>query len=194
MIMFLFLSGACLFISLLFRVVKNILHIEDAVTSTGCRKHGGSHQLLPLDPSPLVPRPLWWIPSWRLGPFLRGQKERKRAPRGQKEGQKGKRCQKEQQNLKESSKKRSLTRSVVPRGQNLRQKGAKRSKRRTKRCKKVQKDQKNGKKGSLTRVGFEPTHISVVEIGKAGLKSTALDHSAIVSDGEIDQILNLGGI
>jgi hypothetical protein len=29
-------------------------------------------------------------------------------------------------------------------------------------------------------VGFEPTHISVVEI-QAGLKSTALDHSAIVS-------------
>jgi hypothetical protein len=32
----------------------------------------------------------------------------------------------------------------------------------------------------LTRVGFEPTHITVVEI-QAGLKSTALDHSAIVS-------------
>lgn len=31
----------------------------------------------------------------------------------------------------------------------------------------------------MTRVGFEPTHISVVEI--SGLKSTALDHSAIVS-------------
>jgi hypothetical protein len=35
-------------------------------------------------------------------------------------------------------------------------------------------------------VGFEPTHISVVEI-QAALKSTALDHSAIVSDGEIDK-------
>jgi hypothetical protein len=35
----------------------------------------------------------------------------------------------------------------------------------------------------MTRVGFEPTHISVVEI-EAGLKSTALDHSAIVSKEE----------
>jgi hypothetical protein len=36
------------------------------------------------------------------------------------------------------------------------------------------------KKSKMTRVGFEPTHISVVEI-EAELKSTALDHSAIVS-------------
>jgi hypothetical protein len=47
------------------------------------------------------------------------------------------------------------------------------------------------KKGKMTRVGFEPTHISVVEIGhnremqsktSDWLKSTALDHSAIVSE------------
>jgi hypothetical protein len=42
-------------------------------------------------------------------------------------------------------------------------------------------------------VGFEPTHISVVEI-QAGLKSTALDHSAIVSDGEIDKNFKIAGI
>lgn len=41
-------------------------------------------------------------------------------------------------------------------------------------------EEKNAKKKILTRVGFEPTHISVVEI-QAALKSTALDHSAIVS-------------
>jgi hypothetical protein len=46
---------------------------------------------------------------------------------------------------------------------------------------------KKSKKSILTRVGFEPTHISVVEI-QAGLKSTALDHSAIVSDGEIEGV------
>jgi hypothetical protein len=45
----------------------------------------------------------------------------------------------------------------------------------------------------MTRVGFEPTHISVVEI-QAGLKSTALDHSAIVSDGEIDNNLEIDGL
>jgi hypothetical protein len=42
------------------------------------------------------------------------------------------------------------------------------------------KKKQKGKNSTLTRVGFEPTHISVVEI-QAGLKSTALDHSAIVS-------------
>jgi outer membrane scaffolding protein for murein synthesis (MipA/OmpV family) len=42
------------------------------------------------------------------------------------------------------------------------------------------KDQYEPKKSKMTRVGFEPTHISVVEI-EAELKSTALDHSAIVS-------------
>jgi hypothetical protein len=42
-------------------------------------------------------------------------------------------------------------------------------------------------------VGFEPTHISVVEI-QAALKSTALDHSAIVSDGEIDKNWKIAGI
>jgi hypothetical protein len=52
--------------------------------------------------------------------------------------------------------------------------------------KNTKKSKKNTKKSKMTRVGFEPTHISVVEI-QAGLKSTALDHSAIVSDGEIDK-------
>jgi hypothetical protein len=42
-------------------------------------------------------------------------------------------------------------------------------------------------------VGFEPTHISVVEI-QAALKSTALDHSAIVSDGEIDKKFGIDSI
>jgi hypothetical protein len=148
MIMFMFLSGACLF-----TFPFSFAWSKRYYISTECRKHSGSYQFLHLDPSPLVPRPLLWIPSWRLGTFLRGQKERERVSRRQRKGQKGKRCQKEWQNLKESS-----------------------------------------KKGSLTRVGFEPTHISVVEICKAGIKSTALDHSAMVSDGEIDQILNLDEI
>jgi hypothetical protein len=43
--------------------------------------------------------------------------------------------------------------------------------------------QKEANRSKMTRVGFEPTHISVVEI-EAGLKSTALDHSAIVSKEE----------